>query len=144
MVFSIKKNFQVDNFRGGCFWISFEWKFKWRRKLRRSQWRRWRRRRGRRRGRKNDESINHETKEKNKNGKNDSNSNNSNKNENILDKKNMFLNREKSRFDFCIKNEENNCIDVPKHILNLINKKINLYNLTKYKQPIMIDKIFLK
>ena len=42
------------------------------------------------------------------------------------------------------KNEENNCIDVPKHILNLINKKINLYNLTKYMQPKMIDKIFLK
>ena len=93
---------------------------------------------------KNDESINDETKEKNKNGKNDSNSNNSNKNNDSLDKKNMFLNREKSRFDFCVKNEENNYIDVPKHILNLINKKINLYNLTKYMQPIMIDKIFLK
>ena len=93
---------------------------------------------------KNDESINEEIKEKNKNGKNDSNSNNSNKNNDSLDKKNMFLNREKSRFDFCVKNEENNCIDVPKHILNLINKKINLYNLTKYMQPKMIDKIFLK
>ena len=93
---------------------------------------------------KNDESINEETKEKNKNGKNDSNSNNSNKNNDSLDKKNMFLNREKSRFDFCVKNEENNCIDVPKHILNLINKKINSFVLTKYMQQKLIDKIFLK
>ena len=44
----------------------------------------------------------------------------------------------------CVKNEGNNIIDVPIHILNLINKKINLYNLTKYMQPKMIDKIFLK
>lgn len=33
---------------------------------------------------------------------------------------------------------------MPKHILELINKKINLYNLTKYMQPSTIDKIFLK
>ena len=60
-------------------------------------------------------------------------------------RKKLFLNREKSRFDFCIKNnEENNSISVPKHILKLINKKINLYNLTKYMQQKVIDKIFLK
>ena len=95
---------------------------------------------------KNEESFNEEFKEKNKNGKNDTNSNNnSNKEKEISNnKKNIFLNREKSRFDFCIKNEGNKTFDVPKHILNLINKKINLYNLTKYMQPKMIDKIFLK
>ena len=89
---------------------------------------------------KNEESFSEENEEKNKNKKNDSNSNNnSNKDKEISsNKKNIFLNREKSRFDFCVKNEGNNNIDVPKHILNLINKKISLYNLTKYMQPKMI------
>ena len=91
---------------------------------------------------KNEEPNNEENKEKNKN---ELNKNNNNNKQEILDKKNNnFFNREKSRFDFCVNNEGNNCIEVPKHILNLINKKINLYNLTKYMQPIMIDKIFLK
>ena len=93
---------------------------------------------------KNDESNNEETKEKNKNGKNDLNTNNNSlKNKEMIDKKNIILNREKSRFDFCVNNKTNNGIDVPKHILKLINKKINLYNLTKYMQPKIIDKIFL-
>ena len=100
---------------------------------------------------KNEESINVENEEQNKKEKNDidsnniHNNNNEIKNKENLNKKSMINNIEKSRFDFCKKNEEgNDCIDVPKHILNLINKKINLYNLTKYMQPKMIDKIFLK
>ena len=77
------------------------------------------------------------------------NSNNisiNNKNNQQIDKrKKLFSNREKSRFNFCVKNNEGNTnINVPKHILNLINKKINLYNLTKYMQQKVIDKIFLK
>ena len=87
---------------------------------------------------------------KNKTKTNNSNNNsiniNNNKNNEKIDKrKKLFLNREKSRFDFCVKNNEGNTsISVPKHILNLINKKINLYNLTKYMQQKVIDKIFLK
>ena len=73
-------------------------------------------------------------------GNNNINNNNS-KNQ---QKKKLFLNRDKSRFDFCINNnEEENNIIVPKHILNLIDKKINLYNLTKYMHQKVIDKIFL-
>ena len=99
---------------------------------------------------KNEESINAENEEQNKKEKNDidsniHNNNNEIKNKEILNKKNIINNINKSRFDFCKKNEEgNDYIDVPKHILNLINKKINLYNLTKYMQPKTIDKIFLK
>ena len=64
-------------------------------------------------------------------------------------RKKLFFNRDKSRFCFGTNsknNEENNnngIIFVPKHILNLINKKINLYNLTKYMHQKIIDKIFL-
>ena len=57
-----------------------------------------------------------------------------------------IFNREKSRFDFCANNKnnkENNNIVVPEHILNLINKKINSFVLTKYMQQKLIDKIFL-
>ena len=57
-----------------------------------------------------------------------------------------IFNREKSRFDFCVdnkNNKENNNIVVPEHILNLINKKINSFVLTKYMQQKLIDKIFL-
>ena len=39
--------------------------------------------------------------------------------------------------------KENNNIVVPEHILNLINKKINSFVLTKYMQQKLIDKIFL-
>ena len=73
--------------------------------------------------------------------KNKNNENNL-KNQDNLNKK-LILNKEKSRFDFVIKNENSDGIMVPKHILNLINKKINLYNLTKYMQQKVIDKIFL-
>ena len=73
--------------------------------------------------------------------KNKNNENNL-KNQENLNKK-LILNKEKSRFDFVIKNENSDGIMVPKHILNLINKKINLYNLTKYMQQKVIDKIFL-
>ena len=59
-------------------------------------------------------------------------------------KKQLFLNREKSRFDFCVNNKDsNNNIIVPEHILNLINRKIKTYNLTKYMHPKVIDKMFL-
>ena len=60
-------------------------------------------------------------------------------------RKKLFLNSEKSKFDFCIKNtdDENRSVNVPKHIYNLIDKKINSYNLTKYMQQKIIDKIFL-
>ena len=59
-------------------------------------------------------------------------------------KQKLFLNRDKSRFDFCIKNnEEKNNIVVPEYILNIIDKKIKSYNLTKYMQSKLIDKIFL-
>ena len=70
--------------------------------------------------------------------KNDTLNNQNNK------KQKLFLNRDKSRFDFCIKNnEEKNNIVVPEHILNIIDKKIKSYNLTKYMQSKLIDKIFL-
>ena len=85
-----------------------------------------------------------EKKNKNINQTNNNNINNSKMQQNMRRKK-FYLNREKSRFDFCVKNNEGNAsISVPKHILNLINKKINLYNLTKYMQQKIIDKIFLK
>ena len=63
----------------------------------------------------------------------------------INDKKNNKENiRDKSRFNFCEKNDTtNDYVKVPKHILDLINKKINLYNLTKFVQQKNIDKIFL-
>ena len=86
----------------------------------------------------------------NKNKKNEINSNNNINNSTVLksqettNKKELNSYREKSRFNFCIKTETNNDdIKVPKHILDLINKKINLYNLTKYMQQKTIDKIFL-
>ena len=73
-----------------------------------------------------------------------------NKNEkNVANKKSNkeVINREKSRFDFCSSNnkdnKDNNNIVVPEHILNLINKKINSFILTKYMQQQLIDKIFL-
>ena len=96
-------------------------------------------------------NISEEKKNKSKTSNNNNsnntinNSNNNKNNEKIDKRKKLFLNREKSRFDFCVKNNEGNTsISVPKHILNLINKKINLYNLTKYMQQKVIDKIFLK
>ena len=58
-----------------------------------------------------------------------------------------FLKREKSRFDFVSNNSNSNSKDnnivVPEHILNLINKKINSFILTKYMQQKLIDKIIL-
>ena len=66
------------------------------------------------------------------------------KNQQNNKRKQLFINRDKSRFDFCVNNEskENNVV-VPKHILNLIDKKINSYNLTKYMHQKIIDKFFL-
>ena len=73
------------------------------------------------------------------------NNNNNNKDQKNMKKKNLYLNREKSRFDFCVNNNNSNCcINVPKHIFILINKKINSYNLTKYMNQKIIDKIFLE
>jgi len=72
--------------------------------------------------------------------------NNANVSQNLkINKKTkIFLNRDKSRFDFCKNNsEQENNIIVPKHILNLIKKKIYLYNLTKYMHQKIIDKLFL-
>ena len=83
------------------------------------------------------------TKQKNNNSINNINNNKDQKN---MKKKNLFLNRDKSRFEFCTNNNnniENGNIVVPKHIFNLINKKIYLYNLTKYMNQKIIDKIFL-
>ena len=82
------------------------------------------------------------------NKKQNNNNNLSSKNDIIKNQKNkklkLFINREKSRFDFCENNnEEKNNIIVPEHILNIIDKKINSYNLTKYMQPKLIDKLFL-
>ena len=81
-----------------------------------------------------DKSVN---KKRNKNDKNITTIKKNNK---------EIFNREKSRFDFCVNNKnnkENNNIVVPEHILNLINKKINSFVLTKYMQQKLIDKIFL-
>ena len=66
---------------------------------------------------------------------------------NFENKKNKeLLNRNKSRFDFCEKNTNENIsnnIIMPEHIINLINKKINSFILTKYMQQKLIDKMFL-
>ena len=83
-----------------------------------------------------DKNINNNNKKRNKNDKN-----------NEIKKNNKeFFKRDKSRFDFCVNNSNNNKdnnIVVPEHILNLINKKINSFILTKYMQQKLIDKIFL-
>jgi CCR4-NOT transcription complex subunit 4 len=87
---------------------------------------------------------NKKTEINNNNINNNSNNNNTKiNNKEIGNKKEANLIREKSRFSFCIKADNNDYVKVPKHILELINKKINLYNLTKYMQQKTIDKIFL-
>ena len=73
---------------------------------------------------------------------------NKNDKNNVTKKNNKdFLKREKSRFDFVSNNSNSNSKDnnivVPEHILNLINKKINSFILTKYMQQKLIDKIIL-
>ena len=85
----------------------------------------------------NNDDKNNNNKKRNKNDKN-----------NEMKKNNKeFFKRDKSRFDFCVNNsnnnKDNNNIIVPEHILNLINKKINSFILTKYMQQKLIDKIFL-
>ena len=95
---------------------------------------------------KNEENNSNEINENKKNEINNNNNiNNSNiiKNQENKNKKDININREKSRFNFCKKTEINDYIKIPKHILDLINKKINLYNLTKYMQQKTIDKFFL-
>ena len=85
-----------------------------------------------------------EEKNKKQNNINLTDKNDNIKNQQNKKRKKLFLNREKSRFDFCSKNnEEKNNIIVPEHILNIVNKKINSYNLTKYMQPKLIDQFFL-
>ena len=71
--------------------------------------------------------------------------NNSNtKEQQKIKRKQLFNNTDKSKFDFCLKNEEkNNNIIMPEYIMNLINKKMNSYILTKYMQHKIIDKYFL-
>ena len=69
-----------------------------------------------------------------------------NKNQQNLKNKKVYVKSDKSRFDFCEKNNEennNNNIIVPDHIINLINRKINSYILTKYMQQKIIDKMFI-
>jgi hypothetical protein len=80
-----------------------------------------------------------------KKGNNNSTNNNAsnNKNQQNNKRKQLFINRDKSRFDFCNNDNKENNIVVPKHILNLIDKKINSYNLTKYMHQKIIDKFFL-
>ena len=104
-----------------------------------------------------EESYDEEEEEEDENDSNENNNNYEEKNNNIKSnnnkmqqqqvekRKKLFLNSEKSKFDFCVKNtdDENRSVNVPKHIYNLIDKKINSYNLTKYMQQKIIDKIFL-
>ena len=91
-----------------------------------------------------DEKSSNENNEKNNSKKKNKND----KNEKTIVKKNnkeIIINRDKSRFDFCSgnnNNKEDNVV-VPEHIVNLINKKINSFLLTKYMQQKLIDKIFL-
>ena len=88
-----------------------------------------------------------EKNEKNSKQKNINAINNNNKNQQNNKRKKLFFKSEKSRFDFCGKNNEennnNNNIVVPEHIINLINKKINSYILTKYMQQKIVDKMFI-
>ena len=85
-----------------------------------------------------------EEKNKKQNNINLTDKNDNIKNQQNKKRKKLFLNREKSRFDFCSRNnEDKNNIIVPEHILNIVNKKINSYNLTKYMQPKLIDQFFL-
>ena len=97
----------------------------------------------------NEEDISTNThEEKNVKMKNNNsiiNNNTNNKNiQNNNKRKKLFIKSEKSRFDFCLKNnEDNNNIIIPEHIINLINKKINSYILTKYMQYKIIDKMFI-
>ena len=82
------------------------------------------------------------TKQKNNNIIN--NNNNNTKEQQKIKRKKLFINTDKSRFDFCLKSEEkNNNITVPENVMNLINKKMNSHLLTKYMQYKIIDKIFL-
>jgi hypothetical protein len=89
----------------------------------------------------NENKSNNNYEEKNNNIKTNTN----NKAQQQVEKrKKLFLNTEKSRFDFCVKNsDENRSINIPRHIYNLIDKKIILNNLTKHMQQKIIDKIFL-
>ena len=89
-----------------------------------------------------EDKSNNTYEEKNSKQKNNNTVNN-NKNQQNLKRKKLFFNSEKSRFDFCKNNEENNNIIIPEHIINLINKKINSYILTKYMQQKVIDKMFI-
>ena len=98
-----------------------------------------------------EEYENEEDKSNNSNedkNKKHNNINLTNKNDNINQQinksKKLFLNREKSRFDFCSKNNvEKNNIIFPEYIFNIVNKKINSYNLTKFMKPKIIDQFFL-
>ena len=90
-------------------------------------------------------NCNNNTVEKTKKGE----KNKSNENLKKIERKNknnLFFNREESRFDFGKNNtnEEGPSINVPVHILNLINKKIVLHGLTKYMHQKAIDGILEK
>lgn len=64
----------------------------------------------------------------------------------IINEHKLYLSRETSRFDFGKKkeSESNQQIEVPLHIQSLINKKINLYKLTKYMHQQIIDEVLQK
>ena len=90
-----------------------------------------------------EDKSNNTYEEKNTKQKNCNNSYN-NKSQQNTKRKKLFFKSDKSRFDFCMKNnEENNNIVVPEHIINLINKKINSYILTKYMHQKVVDKMFI-
>ena len=56
----------------------------------------------------------------------------------------LFLSRDTSRFSFTKNSNKPNPVVVPKYILTLISKKINLHNLTRYMNNKRIDEVLVK
>ena len=68
--------------------------------------------------------------------------NNLNENKNNNNNNKLFLSKQISRFNFQDKNlNYNDSVNVPIHIQQLINKKINLHRLTQYMHQNVIDKV---
>ena len=68
--------------------------------------------------------------------------NNLNENKNNNNNNKLFLSKQISRFNFKDKNlNYNDSVNVPIHIQQLINKKINLHRLTQYMHQNVIDKV---
>ena len=73
---------------------------------------------------------------------NTNNNLNENKNNNNNNNNKLFLSKQISRFNFQDKNlNYNDSVNVPIHIQQLINKKINLHRLTQYMHQNVIDKV---